>query len=263
MKKKLTVKEILSCKGKKKLTEVYVHNTIEAEACEKAGIDMIISSENNNFKFLRESAQNIFFTVGLQYGRYLSEYDILKRSFELLEMGADAIYCPQSSRFIKAIADEGIPVVGHTGFIPYKKTHYGGFKAFGKTTQEANKILKELHILKDSGAFAAEIEIVPEEVVEVIAKKTDIFLIGMGSGTICDAQYLFSEDILGYNNGYIPRHAKTYTNLKKNYDEIINKSINAYKLFAKDVRNKKYPNKKHHIKIDKKELKKIKDDLNQ
>ena len=48
MKKKLTVKEILNCKGKKKLTEVYVHNTIEAEACEKAGIDMIISSENNN-----------------------------------------------------------------------------------------------------------------------------------------------------------------------------------------------------------------------
>ena len=262
MKKKLTVKEILNCKGKKKLTEVYVHNTIEAEACEKAGIDMIISSENNNFKFLRESAQNIFFTVGLQYGRYLSEYEIVKRSFELLEMGADAIYCPQSSRFIKAIADEGIPVVGHTGFIPYKKTHYGGFKAFGKNTKEAAKILKELDILEDSGAFAAEIEIVPEEVVEVISKKTDIFLIGMGSGTICDAQYLFSEDILGYNNGHIPRHAKTYTNLKKNYDEIKNKSINAYKLFVKDVRNKKYPNKKHHIKIDKKELNKIKDDLN-
>ena len=95
-------------------------------------------------------------------------------------MGADAIYCPQSSRFIKAIADEGIPVVGHTGFIPYKKTHYGGFKAFGKNTKEAAKILKELHILEDSGAFAAEIEIVPEEVVEVISKKTDLFLIGMG-----------------------------------------------------------------------------------
>ena len=45
-------------------------------------------------------------------------------------------------------------------------------------------------------------------------------------------------------------------------DEIKNKSINAYKLFAKDVRNKKYPSKKNHIKIDKKELKKIKEDLN-
>ena len=132
MKKKLTVKDILGSKGKKKLTQVYVHSPLEANACEQSGIDMIISSENNNFKFLRESAMNTFFTVGLQFGRYLSEYEIVKRSFQLLETGADAIYCPQSSRFIKAIANEGIPVVGHAGFIPYKATHYGGFKAYGK-----------------------------------------------------------------------------------------------------------------------------------
>ena len=80
----------------------------------------------------------------------------------------------------------------------------------------------------------------------------------MGSGTICDAQYLFSEDILGYNNGHIPRNAKTYGNLKKNYEEIKNKSVQAYKLFIKDVRSKKYPSKKHHIKIEKKELNKFK-----
>ena len=47
MKKKLTVKEILQCKGIKKLTQVYTHNPLEAEACELAGIDMIVSSENN------------------------------------------------------------------------------------------------------------------------------------------------------------------------------------------------------------------------
>ena len=50
-----------------------------------------------------------------------------KRSFELLKIGADAIYCPQSAKLIKAITDEGIPVVGHSGFIPYKSTLYGGF----------------------------------------------------------------------------------------------------------------------------------------
>ena len=53
-----------------------------------------------------------------------------------------------------------------------------------------------------------------------------------------------------------------YGNLKKNYDEIKTKSIQSYKLFIKDVRNKKYPNKKQHIKIEKKELKKFKDYLN-
>ena len=50
MQKKLTVKEILACKGNKKLSEVYTHNAREAEACELAGIQMIISSENNDTK---------------------------------------------------------------------------------------------------------------------------------------------------------------------------------------------------------------------
>ena len=36
-------------------------------------------------------------------------------------------------------------------------------------------------------------------------------------------------------------------------DEIKTKSIQSYKLFIKDVRSKKYPNKKQHIKIEKKE----------
>ena len=55
MKKKLTVKEILECKGKKKLTEVYTHNPLEAEACELAGIEMIVSSELNDINNIRKS----------------------------------------------------------------------------------------------------------------------------------------------------------------------------------------------------------------
>ena len=133
----LPIKDIINCKGKRKLAEVYTHNPLEAEACELAGIEMIVSSEKNDISGIRNAAKNTFLTVGLQYGKYLTEYDILKRSFVLFENGADAIYCPQSNKYIKAIADEGIPVVGHTGFIPYKSTFYGGFKAFGKNSKEA------------------------------------------------------------------------------------------------------------------------------
>ena len=35
-------------------------------------------------------------------------------------MGADAIYCPLSSKSIKIIADEGTPVAGHTDFVLYE-----------------------------------------------------------------------------------------------------------------------------------------------
>ena len=148
------------------------------------------------------------------------KYSILKRCFYLMNKGADAIYCPQSSRFIKAIADEGIPVIGHSGFIPYKSTHYGGFKAVGKTNIEAKKILSEIIKIKEAGAFAVELEIVPSKIATEISKVVDIFLIGMGSGLGCDAQYLFSEDVLGYNTGHIPRHAKVYSDLHKDFDAL-------------------------------------------
>jgi len=249
MQKKLTVKDILDSKGKSKLAEVYTHYAYEAEACELAGIDMIISSENNDVISIRNAAPNTFFTVGLQYGIHLNEYEIINKAFNHLKNGADAIYCPQSERYIKALSDEGIPVVGHTGFIPYKSTFYGGFRAFGKTSKEANKIFDQTKRIQDAGAFAVEIEIVPNKVGEFISKNFEIFVIGMGSGQGCDAQYLFSEDILGYNKGHIPRHSKVYTNLSEDYGKIKKKSIQAFKEFKSEINNKIYPESKHDIKI--------------
>jgi len=257
MAKKLTVKEILQFKGNKKLTEVYTHNPLEAESCELAEVEMIVSSENNDIKGIRKAAKNTFFTVGLQYGKYLSELDILNRCFYLYENGADAIYCPQSYKYIKAIADEGIPVVGHTGFIPYKSTFYGGFKAYGKNANEAKKVYEQTLKLEEAGAFAAEIEIVPFKVAEYISNKVKIFMIGMGSGLGCDAQYLFSEDILGYNKGHIPRHAKVYTDLSEDYEKIKLKSVQAFKKFKEEVISKQYPENKHDINISEKEFDKF------
>ena len=249
MQKKLTVKDILDSKGKSKLAEVYTHYAYEAEACELAGIDMIISSENNDVISIRNAAPNTFFTVGLQYGIHLNEYEIINKAFNHLKNGADAIYCPQSEKYIKVLSDEGIPVVGHTGFIPYKSTFYGGFRAFGKTSKEANKIFDQTKRIQDAGAFAVEIEIVPNKVGEFISKNFEIFVIGMGSGQGCDAQYLFSEDILGYNKGHIPRHSKVYTNLSGDYGKIKKKSIQAFKEFKSEINNKIYPESKHDIKI--------------
>ncbi|PPR49451.1 MAG: 3-methyl-2-oxobutanoate hydroxymethyltransferase [Alphaproteobacteria bacterium MarineAlpha5_Bin5] len=256
-KNKLTVKEILNCKGCNKLTEVYTHNPLEAESCELAGIELIVSSERNDIQGIRQAAKNTFFTVGLQYGKYLSELEILNRCFDLYENGADAIYCPQSYKFIKAIADEGIPVVGHTGFIPYKSTFYGGFKAYGKNALEAKKIYEQTLKLQDAGAFAVEIEIVPYKVADYISKNVEVFMIGMGSGVGCDAQYLFSEDVLGYNKGHIPRHAKVYSNLAKDFEKIKLKSIEAYKSFKDDVISSNYPEKKHDLNIPKEEYEKF------
>ena len=78
-------------------------------------------------------------------------------------------------------------------------------------------------------------------------------MIGMGSGKGCDAQYLFAEDILGYNNDHIPRHAKVYSDVSKDYERIMTKALKAFKKFKSEVVSKKYPEEKHDISISEEE----------
>ena len=239
--KKLTVKDLLALKGKRQLTEVYVRDTKEAAACEAAGLDMLITSERNNCAEIRAAAPNIFLTIGLVYGDYTSKSQVLKGGFKALRNGADAVYCPSSLAFVRALVNEGIPTVGHVGFVPYKSTWSGGFKAVGKTADEALSVLNATLAYQEAGAIAVEMEIVPHKVAAEISKRTTMLLIGMGSGTGCDAQYLFSTDILGDNEGHVPRHAKVYRDFKTEYQRLQQEAIAAFGEFKADVDSGAYP----------------------
>ena len=139
------------------------------------------------------------------------------------------------------MASEGIPVVGHVGFVPYKSTWFGGFKAVGKTADEALKVYEATLAYQDAGAIAVEMEIVPHLVAAEISKRVAILVIGMGSGTGCDGQYLFATDILGDNEGHVPRHAKTYRDFKREYARLHQESIAAFREFHDDVQRGVYP----------------------
>ena len=246
---KLTVKDLFALKGKRQLTEVYVRTPKEASACEAAGIDMIITAERNNGAEFRAAAPNTFFTIGLVYGDYTSTSEVLKGGFRALRNGADAVYCGSSLEFVEAMAKEGIPVIGHVGFVPYKSTWFGGFKAVGKTAQDALAVYQRTLDYQNAGAIGVEIEIVPYKVATEISKRVNILLIGMGSGTGCDAQYLFSTDILGDNEGHVPRHAKVYRNFKAEYQRLYQESIGAFREFKQDVDSGAYPAKNQLIEI--------------
>jgi len=238
---KLTVKDLFALKGKRQLTEIYVRNAKEAAACEAAGIDMLITSERSDTQSIRAAAPNTFLTIGQAYGDYTSAPEAVGSAFRALRNGADAVYSGSSLGFVKAIADEGIPVVGHVGFVPYKSTWFGGFKAVGKTATEALKVYELTMAYQEAGAIAVEMEIVPHKVAAEIAKRVDILIIGMGSGTGCDAQYLFSTDILGDNEGHVPRHAKVYRDFKSEYARLQQESVAAFREFREDVMSGVYP----------------------
>ena len=51
----------------------------------------------------------------------------------------------------------------------------------------------------------------------------------------CDAQYLFSCDILGQNTGHVPRHAKVYATLHAELERIQRLRVEGYTGYKKDV----------------------------
>ena len=136
-----------------------------------------------------------------------------------------------------------------SGSIPAKNTWTGGFRAVGKTAESAMMVYKQVKDLEAAGAFAAEIEVVPERVATEISKRTSLLLLSMGAGTGCDAQYLFAEDVLGYTRGHRPRHAKVYRNFRAELDRLQQERIAAFREFIQDVNTGAYPEEKHLVPI--------------
>lgn len=246
---KLTVKGLRQAKGNRRFTQVNIGTAEEARACEAAGIDMLITWEGNDLDAIRKAAPNTFLTSGQTYGRYSRPDKALQAAYRDLSLGVDAVYCPQSLNYVHTLSAEGIPVIGHIGFVPYKKTWHGGFVAVGKTAAEAVSVYRSAIGYQDAGAIAIEIEIVPEVLAGEISRRLDILTIGMGAGAGTDAQYLFAGDILGTTVGRVPRHAKVYRNHRQEYERLYQDAITAFAEFRADVADGTYPGQEHKLKM--------------
>ena len=265
--KKLTVYDYLKCKGKRQLSVLFVHSAEEARAAEEANIDMICTSHDapqygvfNSFeelKRIREAAPSCFMQSGGAVN-VASEYEAMKLAHKYLEVGADVVYGGTwSYKWIKALRDENIPINSHVGLVPGKATWIGGFRAIGKTADEAAGVLQHTLELQEAGVIGVELEVVPPKVAAIITQKVKIMTLSMGSGSGCDGQYLFANDVLGYTAGHMPRHARVYKNFKEEYERLQMERIKAFKSFHDDTINKKFDDPKITVGIDDKEYDKF------
>ncbi len=248
--KKLTVYDYLKSKGKRQLSNLFVHTIEEATAAEEAGIDYIVAAHDlpqfginaslNDVKNIREVAPSCFMQSAGPIPP-ASEYEAIKYAHDYLSFGVDCIYVGNHSlKWIRAMRDENIPTIGHVGLIPGKATWIGGLRAIGKTADEAMNVLKHTLDLQEAGVIGVELEVVPPKVAKVITDKVEIITMSMGSGSDCDAQFLFSNDVLGWNKDHIPRHARVYRNFKKEYAKLQEERIAAFKEFHADTINKNF-----------------------
>lgn len=161
----------------------------------------------------------------------------------LQEGGMDAIKLEggyERREAIEAMVGSGIPVMGHLGLTPQSVHQLGGFKAQGKTTDAAQRLLEDALILQDAGCFSLVLESIPARLGKLVSEKLDIPTIGIGAGPDCDGQVLVTHDLLGLFDRFTPRFVKKYADLH-------GVMTDAFSTYKKEVEEGAFPTEEHGV----------------
>ena len=252
----LTVKDLLDAKGKRQLAYVQVARKEEAIAASDAGMDMIGTAFIPERAHFAKAVPNSHFQFGMPWGKHADATEVLRDAMAAMQAGAQSVYCGMSPHIVEVLAREGVPVICHVGLVPPKATWTGGYRAVGRTLDQAIMVWQQVKDFEAAGAFAVEMEVVAANLATEITGRTSMLTISLGSGGGCDAQYLFSADLLGENRGHIPRHAKTYRNFAAERDKLQAERVAAYKEYIADVTSGAFPEAGHVVSIDDETLQK-------
>jgi 3-methyl-2-oxobutanoate hydroxymethyltransferase len=166
------------------------------------------------------------------------------------ECGVDAVKLERGGASVdraRAIVRSGIPVMGHVGLTPQTATALGGFKAQGKTAEQAKQLVEEALALQAIGCFAIVFEAVPAGVTEAMMQRMEIPVIGIGAGNSTDGQVLVWHDLLGIYGGHKPKFVKRFAELRS---EML-AGVSAY---AGEVRARAFPSEEYSYSIEPEEL---------
>lgn len=133
------------------------------------------------------------------------------------------------------IVASGIPAMGHLGLTPQSASALGGFRVQGRGALQAKKIIDDAKALEKAGAFAILLEMVPEPVCQIITERAEnCFIISLGSGPHAHGQLLIYHDMFGLYPKFKPKMAKVY-------GDAGNVILEGLKNYAKEVRERQFP----------------------
>ncbi len=154
------------------------------------------------------------------------------------ETGCDCVKLEGGEEIIdtvKKILDAGIPIMGHLGLRPQSINKYGTIAVRARDDEEAEKLVRDAHLLEDAGCCAIVIEKVPATLATRVASELSIPIIGIGAGHGVDGQVLVLQDMLGMDRGFSPKFLRRYADLSN----IITNAVGQY---VTDVKNVTFPN---------------------
>jgi 3-methyl-2-oxobutanoate hydroxymethyltransferase len=133
------------------------------------------------------------------------------------EAGCDAVKLERGGTSVqraRAIVEAGIPVMGHVGLTPQTATALGGYRAQGRTAEQAVAVARDAVALEQAGCFSIVLEAIPAAVAEEIMARVQIPVIGIGAGPAPDGQVLVFHDLLGIYDGHVARFAKRFADVR-------------------------------------------------
>jgi 3-methyl-2-oxobutanoate hydroxymethyltransferase len=193
-------------------------------------------------KAVTRSTKRVLVIGDMPFGSYeAGPTQALENAMRLMkEGGAQAVKLEGGIRVapqIKALTENGIPVMAHIGFTPQSEHALGGFRVQGRGAG-ADQLLADAHAVQEAGAFAVVLEMVPAELAGQVTKELSIPTIGIGAGADCDAQVLVWPDMAGLTGGRVPRFVKKYADLRAEL-------LRAAREYADDVRTGQFPGPEH------------------
>ena len=139
---------------------------------------------------------------------------------------------------VRYLVQRGIPVCAHVGLMPQAVNVAGGFKATGRSDEEARQVTRDAEAMAEAGAFAVVLEGTLEPVAAAITRSVSIPTIGIGASPACDGQILVSEDVFGLFSDFTPRFVKRYADLGGKISE-------AAAAYSADVKARRFPAMEH------------------
>ncbi|MBD3178557.1 MAG: 3-methyl-2-oxobutanoate hydroxymethyltransferase [Candidatus Latescibacteria bacterium] len=139
---------------------------------------------------------------------------------------------------IERIVEVPIPVVGHIGLTPQSLHQFGGYRVQGRDKDSARMLIEDAMKLEEAGCCCIVVEGVPWQVAEEITGSIKIPTIGIGAGKYCDGQILVIQDMLGINEGELPRFVKKYENIGERMKSAVSEYI-------REVKEGRFPEMEH------------------
>lgn len=154
------------------------------------------------------------------------------------ETGADALKLEGGEEILESvnrILTAGIPVMGHLGLTPQSIHKFGTYNVRAKEEAEAEKLVRDAHLLEEAGCFACVLEKIPASLASRVSSELHIPTIGIGAGCGCDGQVLVIHDMLGINKDFSPRFLRRYADLHA----VMTDAVGQY---VSDVKSCDFPN---------------------